>query len=233
MGASVVSSTHRTNGGGLLRKRLEVARRAVSRLQHVENRLTRIASPYAARVVAEVVRLHLAAQERYPGWREMLERHGVRLRRTAASPCQGAVRMIFPKETPASTINTYSLAGGWAYERVRKGIIEIDAVEALVVREGGLAALARAYRKDHPRRRASPGGQGRYEAVIAKLPKIGALLADSDLEIGSDALALVRTDAGGRRLVLLVETQSARLREIILRVERERRRKLTVSQHAA
>jgi hypothetical protein len=128
---------------GLLRGRLRAARQAVARLDHVEGRLGRIAGPYAARVVARIVDLHAAGQTQYVHWRALLDRNGIRLRRTAVSPLQGAARIIFER-APWGTVAMYACATAWVWDRQRRGLIRPEEIEAIVVREGGVAALAKA-----------------------------------------------------------------------------------------
>jgi DNA modification methylase len=62
-----LTSVHRINVGSL-RTRVAAAKRAVDRLDRVERRLGRIAAPYAARVVVEGLRLHLAGQDQFAHW---------------------------------------------------------------------------------------------------------------------------------------------------------------------
>jgi site-specific DNA-methyltransferase (adenine-specific) len=218
--ASARTSVHRTNTSNL-RARLAAARRAVDRLDRVERRLGRIAAPYAARVVVEGVKLHLVGCEKVAQWRALLEQHGIWLRRTAKSPCQGAARLMFER-APTSTVNMYASAMGWAFEKLRQGRAEIDELAELIVQEGGVDAVGKEFAR-------SVGGRGRtfvvtnvaFEAAVAKLTKAGTMIGDAQLET-DEMLALVRRDRRGRRTVYVIETDAHRVRAAVLRYGRIR-----------
>ena len=210
-----VISVNRTKTG-TLQSRLAACRKAVERLDRVERRLGRIVAPYAARAVVEGLRLHLAGQDQYAHWRAFLERRGIVLRRSAKSPCQGAARLML-QHAPAATVNMYAHAMGWTLERLRKGHAEIGELAGLIVREGGVQAVARAFAK-------SVGGQSRdtavssaaFELAVLRLPRAGMLVGTTDID-ADEVLALVRRDSTGRRVVLVVETDRSRVRSAVIR----------------
>lgn len=216
-----LTSVNRTNVGNL-RTRVAAAKRAVDRLDRVERRLGRIAAPYAARVVVEGLKLHLAGQDQYAHWRALLERHDIKLRRSAKSPCQGAARLMFER-APASTVNMYAAAMGWGLEKVRRSHAGIDELADLIVREGGVDSVGKQFSR-------SIGGRGRtpvianaaFEAAVAKLPKAGAMVGDARLDV-EEMLALVRRDSKGRRTVYLIDDDRHRVRATVLRHVRRTR----------
>jgi hypothetical protein len=219
-----VTSLDQSNRSGLLSGRLRAARNAVSRLDHVEGRLARIAGPYSARVVARIVDLHAAGQSQYVHWRALLERHGIQLRRTAVSPLQGATRIVF-EHGPWGTVAMYACAAAWVWDRLRRGLIQPDEIEAIVVREGGVAAVAKAYRRQHGSGRAGPkASRAIYETTLASMPRAGFVLGEAAKHLpDSDLLAVIRRDARGRRYVVALELPETRVRELIVRVTRDAR----------
>jgi len=210
---------------GLLRGRLRAARQAVARLDHVEGRLGRIAGPYAARVVARIVDLHAAGQSQFIHYRALLLRHRIQLRRTAVSPLQGATRIVFER-APWGTTAMYACAAAWVWDRQRRGLIRPEEIEAIVVREGGVAALAKAYRREHGSGRAAPkASRAVYETALAAIPRAGFVLGDAAKQLPEhDLLAVVRRDARGRRYVLPLGLSESRVRELVVRVTRNGRR---------
>ena len=218
---------------GLLSGRLRAARQAVARLDHVEGRLARIAAPYSARVIARIVDLHAAGQTQYVHWRALLERHGIQLRRTAVSPLQGATRIVFER-APWGTVSMYSCCAAWVWDRQRRGLIRPEEIEAIVVREGGVAALAKVYRREHGSGRAAPKtSRAVYETVLAAIPRAGFVLGDAAKQLPDhDLLAVVRRDARGRRYVVPLDLAESRVRELVVRVTRNGRRALKVAKTA-
>jgi hypothetical protein len=210
---------------GLLRGRLRVARQAVARLDHVEGRLGRIAVPYAARVVARIVDLHAAGQSQFIHYRALLLRHRIQLRRTAVSPLQGAARIVFER-APWGTTAMYACAAAWVWDRQRRGLIRPEEIEAIVVREGGVAALAKAYRREHGSGRAAPkASRTVYETALAAIPRAGFVLSDAAKQLPKhDLLGVIRRDARGRRYVLPLGLSESRVRELVVRVTRNGRR---------
>jgi hypothetical protein len=212
----------KVNRLGLLRERLRAARQAVARL---EGRLGRIAGPYAARVVARIVDLHAAGQTQYVHWRALLDRNGIRPRRTAVSPLQGAARVVFER-APWGTVAMYACAAAWVWDRQRRGLIRPEEIEAIVVREGGVAALAKAYRREHGSGRAAPkASRAVYETALATIPRAGFALGDAAKRLPEhDLLAVVRRDARGRAYVVPLGLSESRVRELVVRVTRNARR---------
>lgn len=218
-----ISTTHRRKPG-LLTERLRAGRRAVGRLQHVEGRLSRIAAPYAARVVARIVDLHAAGQSQYSHYRALLQRLGIRLHRTSASPLQGAARALFAK-APWGTISTYACAAGWVWDRVRRGLIQLEEIEAVVVREGGVALLAKRYRRERQSGRLSPNSsKAVYRTALDRLARAGFVVGDSKRLPPHDAVAVIRKDAKGRREVRILDMNESRVREFVIRLTRRDRR---------
>lgn len=217
-------STIRRTKPGVLSERLRAGRRAVGRLQYVEGRLSRIAAPYAARVVARIVDLHAAGQTQYAHYRALLQRLGIRLHRTSASPLQGAARAVFGR-APWGTISTYSCAAGWIWDRIRRDLIKPEEIEAVVVREGGVAALAKRYRKEHRSGRTSPNSsKAMYRVALDSLSHAGFLVGDSKHLPGHDTVAVIRKDAKGRREVLILDMAENQVRELVVRLTRRDRR---------
>ena len=210
---------------GLLTGRLRAARQAVARLDHVEGRLAQIVAPHSARVLARIVDLHAAGQTQYVHWRALLERHRIRLRRTAVSPLQGATRVVF-EHAPWGTVAMYACAAAWVWDRQRRGLIQPEEIEALVVREGGVAALAKAYRREHGSGRAGPKAtRAVYETTLASMPRAGFVLGDATKQLpDGDLLAVIRCDTRGRRYVVALDFPESRVRELIVRITRNARR---------
>ncbi len=192
---------------------------------HVEGRLGRIAAPYAARVVARIVDLHAAGQTQYVHWRALLERHGIQLRRTAVSPLQGATRIVFER-APWGTVAMYACAAAWVWDRQRHGLIQPEEIEGIVVREGGVAKLAKTYRQEHGSGRAAPkASRGVYEAMLVSMPHGGFIVGDAAKQLPErDLLAVVRRDAKGRRYVVPLDLTEPYVRELVVRVTRGGRR---------
>ena len=195
------------------------ARRAIERLDQVERRLTKVAAPYAARVTVEGVRLHLAGRNQPKQWRELLERHGITLRSSAKSPCQGTARLMFER-SPSVTVAMYAWAMAWGLKQIEHGHTTLERLADLIVQEGGVQAVARAFSK-------SVGIRGRlltitnhdYELAVSQLARVGMLVGDANLDI-QEALALVRTDPKGRRVVHLIEADPHRVRVAVIRYSR-------------
>ncbi len=217
-------STIRRRKPGLLAERLSAGKRAVSRLQHVEGRLSRIAAPHAARVVARIVDLHAVGQNQYAHYRALLQRLDIRLHRTSSSPLQGAARAIFGR-APWGTISTYACAAGWVWDRLRRDLIPLEEIEAVIVREGGVAALARRYRKERRSGRASPNSsKAVYGIALDGLSRAGFVVGDPKRLPAHDAVAVIRKDTKGRREVLIIDMPETRVRELVIRVTRRDRR---------
>lgn len=225
-----VTSIDQSTRTGLLTGRLRAARNAVARLDHVEGRLARIVAPHSARVIARIVDLHAAGQTQYVHWRALLERHRIRLRRTAVSPLQGATRIVFER-APWGTLAMYACAAAWVWDRQRRGLIQPEEIEAIVVREGGVAALAKAYRRDHGSGRAAPkASRAVYETALATIPRAGFVLGDAAKQLPDhDLLAVVRRDARGRRYVVALDLPQSRVRELVVRITRNARRPIKVA----
>ena len=206
---------------GLLRGRLRAARQAVSpaRSRRRTARQDRRAICGACR--RSDCRSSRGRQSQFIHYRALLLRHGIRLRRTAVSPLQGATRIVFER-APWGTVAMYACAAAWVWDRQRRGLIRPEEIEAIIVREGGVAALAKAYRREHGSGRAAPkASRAVYETALAAIPRAGFVLGDAAKQLPEhDLLAVVRRDARGRRYVVPLALSESRVRELVVRMTR-------------
>jgi hypothetical protein len=105
-------------------------------------------------------------------------------------------------------------------------VIRLEEIEAIVVREGGVAALAKAYRREHGSGRAAPKpSRAVYETALAAIPRAGFVLGDAAKQFPEhDLLAVVRRDSRCRRYVVPLGLSESRVRELVVRVTRNARR---------
>ena len=140
---------------------------------------------------------------------------------------QGATRIVFER-APWGTVAMYACAAAWVWDRQRRGLIRPEEIEAIIVREGGVAALAKVYRREHGSGRAAPKpSRAIYETTLASIPRAGFILGDTAKQLPEhDLLAVVRRDARGRRYVVPLDLAESRVRELVVRVTRNARRTL-------
>jgi len=204
--------------------------RALARVQErvrllvrAERRVGRVLAPYAAAVIQEGVRLHLAGREDPRGWKRLLEKHGIRVKADAISPLQAVAKLVFA-ESPRGSIGRYAAAMAWAYERVRRGFIQVDEIAAHVVREGGVVAVAQAWVEQRGGEKRVRIDKAIYEAVLDNLPTAGFLsVSDPDVELAREVLAIIRTDRNRRSRVIVLDQDPGRVRKTVVRYARRKK----------
>lgn len=206
-----------------LDRALKAAHRRVERLISLERRIDRVVMPYAAAIIQEGVRLHMAGRENPRGWKRLVGKHGVRVKADAISPCHAAAKLVFA-HAPRSSVGRYAAAMAWAWERVKAGAIKPDQVAAYVVREGGVTAIALAYLEKHGRGNNQGIGRSLFDAVLGSLPDLGYVtVRNPGIELADAALAVVRRDPRGRLKVSIVEQDLKRVRATVVRFGRRDR----------
>lgn len=198
-----------------LKQALAAARAAVDRLATLEGRIDRIASRYAAMVVAQGVQLHLVAQEDPFGWSRVLNGLGIKTRSTSVSECHAAARVLLGGR-PYGTVNLYAGAMGWALHRHLSGDVAIDDLTDAILAAGGLAAVAMAFRKECAKVRSGPrGGETKYRRLLRELPVAGYIESS---DIPGDSLAVLSKCDDGRIKVIVLNQDARRVRESALRL---------------
>src|SRR4051794_38607770 len=143
-------------------------------LAKAERRVGRFLAPYAAAVIQEGVRLHLAGREDPRGWTRLLAKHSIRVKADAISPLYAAAKLVFA-ESPRGSLSRYAEAMAWAYDKIKRGLIPIDEIAVHVVREGGIRQVADTWIEQRGKKKGSRAGRGTYEAILADLPSVGFL----------------------------------------------------------